>query len=387
MTWRAYLIETVSGRVGRRLQLAGGSWSVPLNGIPEATVKVSKSDLRAVTDEARAPWRGGLLLTFESAFWPETPIVAGPIVAPPVQSRDHCELTARGIEAMLQRRFLLAREYGHDAVTYADDMRWLPLSKIPLTGMSLGTIAQEVIYYATDRKTAGALPIVFGSPREVGAGLHDRTYEGFNLANNEAWKRLTELTEVEDGPDLAFRPRWAAEDRSRIEWAFVHGSSAQPTIGQAWTMSVDTTAPVGPVGDVSVTATGENLTSRAYWTGAGEGGGTLVEVAEDRGRIGGGMPLLESVGSDPDTENRALLRSKAAGAVRAGAAPLYQVTTDVDGSDRRTQLGRFAVGDASEVTLSGWLDIDDGERSLRLIAAKGDLSSPRVTLEFQPDPL
>ena len=383
MTWVAHLVRTMDGRLGAQLDIAGeGSWSIPINGIEDFSVTVSKAQLRRLD---RAWWesmRTSVVVSWLGADGVLVPWVAGPIIGPPSEGRETATLSCRGIGAVLEKRVVLDRE---PAESPTDTQRALATSSVRLRGMSLGTIAQEVVKRATDLKIGGRLPVVFGSPREQGSTLNERTYEGFNLANNGAWKRLSELTKVRNGPDIAFRPRWTDEGRS-LEWVMVHGTRAQPTIAQDWTMDVDTTSALSPVADVSVSADAGRLSNRVYWTGAGEGAGTLIRVVQDTSRLDGQMPLLEVVGATSDTENGSLVLQHARAELAAGRAPVTQITVTIDGSDPRCEIGRWRVGDAARLTMgSDWLTVKPGTSPKRIIAAKGSWDSAMVDIEFQDD--
>lgn len=378
MSWVAHLVRTMDGRRGRQLQLAGaGSWSIPLNGIEDFSVIVSKEELRLLDPAWWSHHRTSVAVSWQHEDGRLDAWVAGPIMGPPAESRSTATLSCKGIGVLLEKRVLLDHEY-----TIPEDMKTLAQSVVARAGMSLGTIAQDIVQCAL-AKTGGYLPIVPASPRETGAGLNERTYRGYNLANNQVWKRLTELTNVRGGPDIAFRPAWRD---GMLVWELHHGTRAQPTIAQAWTMDLDTTSSTSPVASVNVTTDAGQVTNRVYWTGAGEDEGTLIRVVEDRSLLVDQMPLLETVGSTSDTDNPALLLEHARAQLDAGRAPVTQISVKVDGADPRSEIGRWRVGDAARLTLGGeWLTVPKGTRSMRVISAKGSWTSAMVDLEFQSD--
>lgn len=386
MTWVAHLVHTVTGQLGARLNLTSeGSWSIPAVGIEEWSVTASKTQLAGIDRDRWGLWRASVLVSWQGRDKRLHPWVMGPITQPPSESRSTATLTCKGLGALLERRLVLARDYGQNPDYPLDSsMVWLGKSTVEMKGMSLGTIAQDIVRLGTDSKLGGHLPIRYGSPRETGAGLNERTYEGFNLANNGLWKRLTELSEVIGGPDIQFRPAFTDDTQTRLEWVMVHGTRAQPQIAQDWTMDLDTTSSTSPVAAVDVKTDAGDLTNRVYWTGAGEGAGTLIRMVEDTDRLVDGMPLLESVGSTSDSDNPALVEDHARRALAAGARPLQQITVKIDGADQRCEIGRWHAGDTATVTLDdSWLTVPAGTRPLRIIAAKGTWSSPMVDLEFQ----
>lgn len=377
MTWVAHLVQTMTGIKGAQLQLtSAGSWSAPAMGVEEWTVTVAKEQLSRIDPDWWMPRRASVLMSWVGADKRAVPWLMGPITQLPSESESTATLTCKGLPALLEQRIVLAADY--------TDMAALAKSQARLTGRSLGTIAQDIVRLCTTEKLGGHLPIRYGSPRETGTGLNERTYEGFNLANNGLWKRLTEISEVIGGPDIQFRPAYTRDDESTVEWVMVHGTRAQPAIAQDWTMDLDTTSSSSPVAKVDVKNDAADLTNRVYWTGAGEGAGTLIRMVQDPAQLEDGMPLLESVGSTSDSENPALIQTHAERALAAGARPLQQITVKVDGSDPRCEIGRWRAGDTARVTLgSGWLTVAPGTRPLRIIAAKGTWASSMVDLEFQ----
>lgn len=380
MTWVAHLVRTMDGRLGAQLDIAGeGSWSIPLNGIEEFSVTVGKDQLRRIDASWWSPYRASVVVSWRREDGSLVAWVAGPIIGPPTETRSTATFSCRGIGAVLSRRVLVPQEPVSQSTSAQAEMM---AGSLAYRGMSLGTIAQEVVKRGC-AKIGGMLPITFGSPRETGSALNERTYEGFNLANNGVWKRLTELSGVRNGPDIAFRPRW--RDGS-LEWVMVHGTRAQPTIAQEWTADLDATSSQSPVASVSVTTDAARLASRVYWTGAGEGSTTLVRVAEDRARLNDQMPLLETVGSTSDSSNGDLIRTHALAELEASRAPVTQISVQIDGADPRCEIGRWRVGDAARLTMgTDWITVPPGTTSKRIISAKGSWVSSMVDLEFQDD--
>lgn len=378
MTWRAFFVQTMTGKIGAELDLAAtGSWSIPLNGIESFDVTVPKTQLRAVGREWWSPFAASVLVSWERPDGTLVPWVAGPIVDDPAETRGKdgvATFSCKGIGAILEKRLVVEQDFS---------AKTIQRSIMARKDMSLGTIVQDIVEVATTRRLGGQLPIVARSPRETGARLNQRTYEGWNVANNVAFKRIKEITEVRNGPDVMFRPEYTDDG---MQWGLFHGTAAQPAIAQDWTMDLDTTSSLSPVASVSPTSDGEQLANRVWWTGAGEGAGTLVQKAENKAALANYMPLLETVGSTSDTENYALLTEHALARLAAGRTPLRQLSMVVDGSDTRAEIGRWHVGDLARVTTGDeWMTVPVGTRFERIIAAKGSWNTGMVTLEFQGD--
>lgn len=376
--WRAFFVQTMTGKIGAELDLAAaGSWSIPLNGIESFDVTVPKTQLRAVGREWWRPFAASVLVSWERPDGTLVPWAAGPIIDDPAETRGRdgvATFSCRGIGAILEKRLVVEQDFSAKVIQRSIMAR---------KGMSLGTIVQDIVEAATSRRLGGQLPIVARSPRETGARLNQRTYEGWNVANNVAFKRIKEITEVRNGPDVMFRPEYVDDG---IQWGLYHGTAAQPAIAQDWTMDLDSTSTLSPVADVAPSSDGENVANRVWWTGAGEGAGTLVQKAEDKAALANYMPLLEVVGSTSDTENYALLTEHALARLAAGRAPLKQLSMTIDGADPRAEIGRWHVGDLARVTTGDeWMTVPQGTRFERVIAAKGSWNTSMVTVEFQGD--
>ena len=382
MTWVAHLVRTMDGARGAQLNLSNeGGWEIPLNGIEEFSVTVGKRQLLRLDPLWWQPWRVSVAVSWQKPDGTLDAWVAGPIVNLPTgESRVSATLPCRGIGAAFAERVLTAQEPISQSTAAQVEMM---TKNLRYAGMSYGTIAQEVVKRGM-AKVGGSYPIVFGSPREQGSTLRTRTYDGYNLANNQVWKRLTELSGVRNGPDIAFRPRW--RDDGNLEWVMVHGTHAQPQIAQTWAMDLDTTSARSPIASVNVTTDASRLASRVYWTGAGEGSTTMVRVAEDRSRLADQMPLLEKVGSTSDSDSRDLIREHALGELAASKDPVTQIDMRVNGADPRAEIGRWRVGDAANVTMGDeWLTVPAGTTSKRIIAASGQWKNSMVDLSFQDD--
>lgn len=354
-------IHTTTGQVGPPITAHNASWSIELNKTEEISLTVDKKHLNTINPTWWEPLSGGVLLTYAAADGIARPIIAGPITDWGKETHTSLEIKAEGLRAIFERRTI-----------------WQTLEYRKTT---LGEIAWALAVHAMDRP-GGALPLVHGTAGDT-VGERERTYEGWNLANNLVGKRWTELSGVINGPDIMIRPRWADEAQTRIEWALVHGTEAYPFIAQDWVPDFDTTADMGEVPEVSVTSSGKNLVHRIWCTGAGEGEGTARAHAEILSSVWRrDQPFVEDVMSDADQASPDVLRQKAHGELLSRQAMIDQVTLTFAANSRKTPLGSFFVGDTANVTLAGWKTIPDGTRPMRIIKMNGDLS-PQVTLDFQ----
>ncbi|WP_237220383.1 hypothetical protein [Rothia nasimurium] len=357
--YKVYFLRVTTGEVGSAVDARAVSWDIQLNDTESFSVTVGKDKLARTPRLWWAPWSGGVLITYTSPDGVERPVVAGPVVDWGKEDAETLELTCEGIRAIFRGRTV-----------------WRTLE---YRGLSYGAIAWELCKHAMD-KPGGALPIYHASPYEQ--ATRERTYEGWNLANNQVDKRWEELSNVIAGPDIMIRPEWANPQKTRVKWGFYHGTHDWPFIAQAWTPDFDTTAPVSDIGDPQIISTGAHLVSRVWYTGAGEGEGIVRVYAENLRSVAEGVPFLEDVLSDSDQDKPEPLQAKADGALKARTAMLDQVTFTLQANSRKTPLGSFFVGDICRVTLAEWLSIPGGSYDMRLIKMSGSLDGS-VTLDFQ----
>lgn len=362
MSWQVNLVETVTGQVGRTLSPESGSWAIELNKADSGSVRVSKDDVADIDRRRLSPWWASVLFSYITPDGRIIPICGGPIISWPSEDQDSLTLDWRGMREMFTRRHL-EKDY-------------------TLRGMSLGTIAWEVVKAGMDRP-AGGLPIVHGSPYESKSTLNERTYEAWNLANNNCEKRLTELTNVINGPDMMFRPEWADNEMTRVRWRFVHGTSWDPTIAQDTTMVWDTTAAGTHVTSPSVTSDGSKIFTRVFGTGAGEGAKTTRTQAESLALVKEGWPPLETVISDQDQAKAEPIRQKCLGELADSRRMVDQLSVTVYAAHEATPWGTWHVGDTVTVVLTDdWWSIPGGEHQMDIIKASGDLTD-MVKVELQ----
>lgn len=388
MTWVAHLVETMTGRLGAELKISSqGSWEAPLGEIEHFTFTTGRKQLRDMDRERWFPWRSSALVSWKNIDGELNPWLLGPITDFPREDRgdDTATFTCRGIGELLRRRILMERDFGAQRITVAE-MGALAESEVHLEGYSYGAMMQEIVRLCTEERMGGQLPIHFGSAREVGSDLFVMSYYGYNLANNDAWKLITERSNLVKGPDFAFRPRFDPNDPNRVEWSLVHGTVAQRSIAQDWTMDLDTSSTETPLSDLNPISDSMGMYNKAWWTGAGEDAGTLIRSGVNLDHLSGGMPLMEFAGSDSDSDNPRLLDGRIETLLWNGSAPLQQLTAEIDGADPRAEIGRWHVGDYANLTIGDdWLTVPSTggkSRPYKIIAAKGGWHQ-KVTLEFQ----
>lgn len=373
--YNAYLVETVTGQVGSRLSVVGNpSWTINANEIETGSVKVLREGLRKIDRYRFDTGFGSILLTYTRTDGVEIPWVAGPIESYPDESKETITFAFKGIRSLLTKRLVVP----NNALTAKKNSVY--------SGLSLGSIAQEVVKLAQDRP-GGSLPITFASPYEKRSGsTHTRTYEWWNLANLKAHDVLTKLSDVIDGPDIMFRPEWKNPEKTHIVWAMYHGTYVQPTIAQDRVADFDLTSKDSGVVDWSLVSTGGHRTNRVWATGAGEGAGTVITYSENLGTVNRGYPFCESVISESNVTKEKITRLKdlSKSEVNKNQKMIDQLSLTIAIDHRKNPFGSWFVGDSINVTLKDSFIIPDGTRRMYVIGASGG-DAGKITLELQED--
>lgn len=370
MTWTAHLAETLTGQVGPALELLGGTWTDgPLNGPTSGQVTVPVKHLRGYAPHWWSPWSGSVLVCHDSE-----PIVWGPVIDDPKGGRGSATLDFGGLWSLLEHRIATEKDF--------TDGTALAKSTLAYTGKfgNLGAIAADLVKRAMLRPN-GWFPFRVASPSEAGIVDRVRNYQGFNVSNNSVAKRITEITEVINGPDIAFRPAWVRRGTA-VEWVMHHGTEGMPEIAQEHTFSIDLTAPKAAVMEPAVSAK-SSLFARAYMSAAGEGETTLVEIVSRTPTEK--LPWLETVASDGQTENDALLRSRGEVLIKPSRIAQFAVSVPASGP---MPLHLWNTGDEMQIRVpEGWLQIAPGTYRMRIVSRSGTLTSDMVKIEFQPEEL
>lgn len=240
-----FAFETRTGRVAAKVPYVGmprwltglnvsGSWSVS---VQLGNDGMDKELLSGVAD----PWRFSWAIVQGQKIWQ-----AGPCVNESYDGGYTTTVNGGGIWKFLTDKRKLINpgraDRGNPATVDADVAFGITgfseiNSVIPPENqfLSLHTIAKRIVQImiaGTGWAVGGNLPIVF--PDDI-AGTSIRTYPGYDLAS--PGQRLTELTQVIDGPEIEFRPEFVDPlTRQNIQWRMRIGNSRLGNLGfpHAW---------------------------------------------------------------------------------------------------------------------------------------------------------
>ena len=353
-----YLIGDM--RTGRRLldlPVTSGPWERNRNaaGTINPTVNLADPAVRALDlQNVTAPGK-----TFCAVLDGDTFLEAGPIWRRRVDTTARTlTFAAAGMWTYFDHRVLLplaARAtafYIQDPAPEAKRGDTIPNPALDtnLVGLSLGTIAKRWVQQS-QQWTGGNVPIVF-QPDE--AGVHERNVPAVELKVIGAM--LQDLTEVENGPDIEFRPQWT-NDHLGVQWLLRHGTNAQPRLRSSsvhlWDFSVTNPSAKGLVIDEDATAMVDTV-----WTTGGRSANTaLINYAHSDALAAAGYPMLEDVDSSHSTVSRmSTLTGYGRERLRVDSRPRQFFTFDT-ATDRSPFLNDLNVGDLADIKIGrhDWL--------------------------------
>jgi hypothetical protein len=257
---------------------------------------------------------------------------------------------------------------------------------VSYTGLSYRGLASELGSLVTERKNGGTLPVDWTYKGEK--GKHERTeYKAWNVQNLMCRQLQENLTNVQDGPDMTYRPYFS--DAQHVRNRFLAASDADVYLDADHEPFVLTAHPHG--GTLSDFKVSYALpVQRIYATGAGNDQAIVTALAEDLEQISRSAdpPILrESVMSDTDITDVQRLKAAAQGMLDANRRPLMQFTGKINANDIRPDglpimpFGGFWPGEMFHIDLKGHRRLPDARYDTRLMQVDYDQSA-NATLTF-----
>lgn len=338
MVVRAYVFETRGGALLNEVEPSALSWSENAN---QAETVTPTFDLNSDIEGAR-DWRNlGTAWKHSIAIDVGGRLLGGPILPHAFDGdRGTLRITARGGRILFTRRSILPPTALTQPLTLENgdpdtslDSTW--------TGFDLGTIAKKIGIQACAWPGATDLPIIWPDDR---VGTHEKTYAAIDRKNvDAAW---TDLSNVENGPDIRLGLEWDGPDRFR--WRFQTGTQEQPRLQGddvfAWE--------IGQGAEISV-QTNPTLMGSLAWAQGGRSADTaLVRSLYDPLLIDNGFPLLElESDASPNTVEKSTLDSSNVETLRTAAKPWEFWSFGVR-ADRSPYPFEYGPGSLIEVTVS-----------------------------------
>lgn len=370
--YQLFVCDTITGGRVKFLPAAEAGWGLKLNesgpitaGLPVAARETAKLDLRNTT----ATVRQSLGIAYNGNI-----LECGPIWGRKYDpEKEQLNLTAQGLWSIFEHRKALPGS-------------WLAAGQVParavwtITRGNLQSIARELVRNSISDNpwmggTAGNLNIIL--PASVSGSTHTRTYNGWDMA----WigRRLKELTEVTNGPDIRFRPRFKPGDPTTVEWLMEMGAPLlQGPKDLQWDVSLRKAGAVHLSWDEDAT----QLAARAWILGPGQEKAKKIKYATDTTLLAQGWPWTE-VEDSRDVESEPLLQAYANQLLKENKAPWLTWDLTVR-ADMPPLLGTYQPGDWAQLRIpAGHPQIPEGIVRVRIMTLSAG-SDQKVKLTVAP---
>lgn len=375
LPWRLFVCETVTGRIVADLPYVGvPGWSYGINLTGGLTPKipvnqVGKNELRQLIDFWRFSW--GL-------SWGDLIVQCGPVIDAGYDDRGDNVLSVgvSGIWELWNKKRLLVNASWDKATKPITDVS----ADVNLADLTLHDIARALIDNDMDRW--GSLPIVL--PDAEPAGTNERAYPGYDLV--PVGTRLGDLTQVQDGPEVEFRPRFTDTAHTHVEWVMRVGSPRLGNLGypHSWTYG-------GALVHLSADHDGSRMLTEDWVRGNGMERGLLVGHSADSTLEDAGYPHLDNVNGDhTSATEQSTLDGWATAELNTYGRALTTLTAVVrtNGSDKTGRvtgsppLTEIAVGDNCVLDIRGHRWLPDGATGQRILQITGaGLGLAQLTLQ------
>lgn len=373
LPWRLFVAETVTGKIVRDVPFVGyPQWSYGINMSGALSVNVpigpiDKADLRALLDYWRLSWG----LSWGNYIWQ-----CGPVVTYRYSDNDGppvLNIGCPGIWGLFSTKRVVANPAWTGVNIAAAD------ADTTLTNLSLHTIAKRLVQ--NDMTRSGTLPIVL--PDDI-AGTQERTYPGYDLAY--VGERLSQLTQVIDGPEVEFRPEYTDSTRTAVQWRMRIGNPRLGNLGLPHAYDY-----CAALTNVDEDGDGSQMQFETWVRGNGMERSLLTGHYADPSLVASGWPKLENVdGSHTSATEQDTLD----GWAQADVATYKRGMTKwagrvrIDGTDGRgnvtgsPSLDTVSVGDSAYFQMRNHRWIPDGVYGQRILSVSsgGDLTTAELGL-------
>lgn len=397
--WSAYLFKTVSGALGPRIFPHSVSWNITINEIETMDFTLEKSAMPKLASNLWIePWWAGVVFMYDGV-----PIIAGPIVSRPIETSKSIRFMAHGPRALFAKRQALRDMDSWSNLKNANIEKWTSYgdSKNPANNLYRAKTYPSLIRMAIEQsmtKHGGDLPIVFkvpiltqtpadptvdpdtGDPIPYEDQPHSLHVGGMELAEATVEAQIDKLINVEDGPDIFFKPTLTS--RYSLQWEFWSGRTDSDNELPNYSDTIwDTTAQSGFISDLSVNYVGTSMTNRAFVRGSGgSGGGQTIRMSDNPAKRNADYPLLESYETiSEDGSNAVQARANETRREHDKASHQINATVRANGPQK---LGTFWPGEYARLITSGWYALRNGETRAKILSMSGDFSN-NIDISFK----
>ncbi len=379
VAYRLAVANTRSGQVVGDLPFtAAPTWSRVLNGsgtLSGVSVPLNPTRLDAdMAQRLQEPWRWTVLWCYGSAI-----LQAGILSSVTVDDTQKPSVASLGTttvwEFFTRKRLVVTpgQDIGTSAVVFG------PTSPDTANrNLSLHSIARRLVELATiNGDPTYSLPIIL--PDTI-AGTNVRTYLGSDLATTGT--RLSELTQVDQGPEVEFSPEFTDSTQGYVRWRMKIGNNRLGQLGfpHAWDyqralLSLSTGID-GVDMTFNVTSKGQDTRTVSSATPPVASGALISAAASDTTYTGQGWPALQTADiGHTSTIDPATVAGYATAAVTTHKVPIKTATAHIninglDNQGRQTgapSIDLVSVGDTAFFGVTGHPFLSDGQYGARIL--------------------
>lgn len=371
-----YAFETTTGRMAAEIPFINTlSYSYAINDpgtgsviVPLGGNGMSQADIEELTQ----PWRWTWAIAYRNFL-----CQAGPVISEQMtDTQNYTTVTFAGIWKLFSKRLLFPATFtgGNPATTAVDTI---------YTNVTYRQAAKNIVATSLAR---GSVPIVL--PPDDAPGTNTLTYYGYDM--NLVSDALTNLTALDGGPEIEFRPQFSTTQPGYLQWVMRIGSPRLAQLGTPWTWDYGAR---GSVQQLDFNRDGSSMTFSDYTRCSGSQYTLLVGNGQSLGLVNAGYPLLEDVDGDNTTvTDQATADSYAQQWVStydtAIDSPGAQIRVDAhDVSGRLTgspTLDQISVGDLATFAVQGHRRMPDGNYLCRITGIGNGTTFDTAALVLQP---
>lgn len=318
----------------------GASWAAQLNRPDALSCEVDLNDVDALALDLRSSSEPKKTVMF--ARTDADVILAWGLVSSRSWDEDSrsLSLSAGGVWSTFFGSTIIAPASARTVPLIVNDVDGYPIVNpvldTSLSGFSLGTIGKKLV---AQRLAWPGAPAVFDlPPDEIGTRERDYLFSGMKT-NGSA---LTDLTNVENGPDFAFDAQRASNGLG-LRYVMRHGSEATPRIGTdvgVWSLGEQS-----PITGLVVDDDAADLASAAWLTAGKQAGAALISRTLNDALVAAGYPPLDIVDtSRNDVSVQATLDAYGAELIGLASRPQRELSFSVR-ADASPSLGQYRPGD------------------------------------------
>lgn len=397
--WQPYLCKTTSGQLVEPIYIPKFSWDLTISDFSLTTdtdKDVAKEDVSGLTipwgavpgddpssrSSALSPLRRSICL-----FWVTdqdindtnmgTPVMFG-VIKPRTDTRLDTSFDVMGMASFLDyRQCVRENKFGTSTGGTSKDV-------ISYNNLSYRGIVSNLGVIATSSKPGGSLPIDWQYTNEK--GTRQRNYNAYDVQNISMADVMTKIANVENGPDMTFRP-YLSGNTVRIK--FMAGSDSDIYLEQKTMHTFQSFDGGGNMDNLEIDHAWPIM--RYYTTGAGSDDSTLCYLAEDKTlvQLSDPWPLVEATYSDTDTSNYTVLKQHGNAKLAYRKRPIMQISGKINFSDKGTPgPGEIWPGELVQLSIQDFQTLPDGVYSCRLMEMSGDQTDvATLTFDIMENPI